>query len=393
MIRLKMYPALNGDCFLIRGEGGNVLVDGGYATTLNDYVRRDLEQIAAAGQRLDLLVATHIDQDHILGTIALLEANGPESRRSIIEIDAIWFNSLRGLAAPIGAQESIGGQGVLKSLARLGYPTRATEFTTAKISAGQGSSLGSLIRRGGYSWNSSSGRRCVDDSWDTIALGPGHTVSVLGPPKKRLEELHRHWMRELRKRGYRGPDRSSDELDDAFEFLSARARERASPTVKTISSNDSRSLAEAHTSDASVANGSSIVTLVEMSGVRLLLLADAWAGDVVDAMKRLRAAGDSLLFDVVKISHHGSLKNTNVELLGMIDAPVYLVSTDGSRHDHPDIEVLKEIVDRPAAFSRTIHFNYRTNASQALRVHQASSGSPFTVVEESNNWIEVHPSS
>lgn len=107
MARVKMFPASNGDCFLIRGGGVNVLIDGGYAATFELHVLPELTQIAREGQRLDLLVATHIDQDHILGIIALLEANGPAVPRTILEIDAIWFNSLRCMASQVSATLSL----------------------------------------------------------------------------------------------------------------------------------------------------------------------------------------------------------------------------------------------------------------------------------------------
>jgi hypothetical protein len=38
------------------------------------------------------------------------------------------------------------------------------------------------------------------------------------------------------------------------------------------------------------------------------------------------------VFDVIKVSHHGSIHNTSVNLLSLIDAPVFLVSSNGSAH-------------------------------------------------------------
>ncbi|WP_244077728.1 hypothetical protein, partial [Aeromonas caviae] len=72
----------------------------------------------------------------------------------------------------------------------------------------------------------------------------------------------------------------------------------------------------------------------------------------------LQNGTDPVIFDAIKVSHHGSLHNTNVELLSLIDAPIYLISSDGSRHGHPDFEVLAEIVDRPARESAN---KYPTN--------------------------------
>jgi glyoxylase-like metal-dependent hydrolase (beta-lactamase superfamily II) len=94
-----MYPARNGDAFLIRSSGRNILVDCGYASTYQQFVADDLLEISASGERLDLIVVTHIDADHIGGLIELLDANGPHTPRRVVEIDDIWHNSLRCLLA------------------------------------------------------------------------------------------------------------------------------------------------------------------------------------------------------------------------------------------------------------------------------------------------------
>jgi glyoxylase-like metal-dependent hydrolase (beta-lactamase superfamily II) len=124
MARVKIFPASNGDCFLIRGSGANVLIDGGYNVTFEDHLRPELAQIGLERQRLDLLVATHIDQDHILGIIALLEANGPAVPRAVLEIDAVWFNSLRCLAARVGATLPPQAKRLVGALARQGFQPR-----------------------------------------------------------------------------------------------------------------------------------------------------------------------------------------------------------------------------------------------------------------------------
>lgn len=119
------------------------------------------------------------------------------------------------------------------------------------------------------------------------------------------------------------------------------------------------------------------------------MLADAWAEDVIDALRVLQSQGDSLMFDAIKVSHHGSHRNTSPELLKLIDAPIYMVSSNGTGHGHPNVEVLTAIVDRPAAFSRTVYLNYSTDASSILLKHQSRSKTPFTVHENMTDWIPI----
>lgn len=121
----------------------------------------------------------------------------------------------------------------------------------------------------------------------------------------------------------------------------------------------------------------------------MLFLGDAWAEDVVSKLKPLQTAFAPIIFDAIKVSHHGSSRNTSVELLSIADSPCFLVSSDGTGHGHPDFEVLAEIVDRPAPFTRQIYFNYETPASRKLRAHTSRSGAAFSVHVAEHDWIQV----
>ena len=218
VFKIKMYPAVNGDCFLIRGAGANFLIDGGYADTFKQHLKPDLLQIAQEGERLDLLIATHIDQDHILGVIAFLKANGAVSPRTFVEVAAVWFNSLRGLAVEVSTALPTAPRRLLAAISRQGYQLRSNPGASARISARQGSSLGSIIRRGCYNWNGGDGAVCIKETTNSMDISNDAFIRVLGPTMQRLEDLHRLWLGELTKRGYAGPLGSNDELDEAFEW-------------------------------------------------------------------------------------------------------------------------------------------------------------------------------
>jgi len=48
MLKLKMYPARNGDAFLIEAAGAHILIDAGYDSTYQDFIAKDLAAVAAA---------------------------------------------------------------------------------------------------------------------------------------------------------------------------------------------------------------------------------------------------------------------------------------------------------------------------------------------------------
>lgn len=391
MLRIKMYRAGNGDAFLLSAAESNVLVDGGYAQTFDEHILPDLLEIARRGERLDLVVASHIDADHISGLIRFLTINESSAASKIVPVDGILHNSLRSLTAMSAADIRPADRQVLDAIHRRGHPAPAINVPNEpkEISARQGSSLASLIHDGGYRWNAHEGTTSIAVEHTSVFQLAGGNIRVIGPTQQRLDGLLKWWKGRLREIGYNGPTGTGDEIDDAFELICEHAGESAASRPVPVSARERKNLEAVYDPDVSITNGSSIATIIELGGVRVLMLADAWAEDVVQALRALQSNGDSMFFDAIKISHHGSLRNTSPDLLQLIDAPRYFVSSNGNAHGHPDIEVLAAIVDRPASFSRTLYFNYPTPASALLRNHASRSGASFTVHDNATDWIEI----
>jgi hypothetical protein len=49
-------------------------------------------------------------------------------------------------------------------------------------------------------------------------------------------------------------------------------------------------------------------------------------------------------FDVVKISHHGSERNTNIELLSLLGKTDYILCANNEKHNHPNNLTLARIL-------------------------------------------------
>lgn len=381
-----MYPAKNGDAFLVDAARAYVLIDAGYASTYHDFIAADLEQLAKQGGRLDLVVCTHIDADHIGGLLEFFSRNGEPAKRGI-DVSAVWHNSLRSLPGPTRETDCLNDRMVLESIRRRGFQAAASSSPNP-ISARQGSSLARLLRQQGYTWNFGNGSTCIS-AGITLSLPNDGSVQVIGPMTARLEELRNVWLREVKKLGYRGASKPSDLIDDAYEMWCASVPVSSIPQAKPIAANGRLRLSDVYAPDTSIANGASITLILDTGGKRLLFLGDAWAEDVVARLRSLHAPTTPIIFDAIKVSHHGSRRNTSVDLLSVADSSCYLISSDGTRHGHPDFEVLAEIVDRPAPFKRHIFFNYETAASKQLRSYTSKSGAAFSVQVAGNDWIHV----
>jgi beta-lactamase superfamily II metal-dependent hydrolase len=395
---LKMYPAGNGDAFLIKDEAPRpkaFLIDGGYTSTFQKYISPDLIDLVKFGYSLDLVVATHIDADHISGLLAFFKFNGNSQYPKIIQVGDVWHNSLRSLMPTNAAEVKLNpdDESLLAEIRRRGYPLPTDAMVEPnEISIRQGSSLAALLLGGGYCWNTGDGTQSINSSDTSLfELGSDVRLHVIGPSVARLEQLRCRWITDLQRLGFVGAIGTNNAFDDAFEFLCAFENLRTTIKAESIaiSSSVNRRLDEVYLADDSVTNGSSIALIIEVGTSRLLFLGDSWSEDIEVGLRAVPNASFPMIFDAIKISHHGSLRNTSPELLKLIDSPVFLISSNGEHHKHPDLEVLKAIVDRPSDFQRHLYFNYSTPASEYMRHYTAKSEVGFAIYEGATDWIKI----
>ena len=96
-------------------------------------------------------------------------------------------------------------------------------------------------------------------------------------------------------------------------------------------------------SDASVANQASIVFTFEYGSQRLLFCGDAWEENIPGGK-----------YDLVKLPHHGSIRNISDDLLSKLEADVFLICADGTRH--PNKQTVAKLLQRYGRI--TIYSNY-----------------------------------
>lgn len=314
-----MLPAQDGDCLLLEyGDPAaprRILVDGGRAATYPDIAR----VLAAPGgdTRLDLLVVTHVDQDHILGVLGLFE-----ERRRTPPVSDVWFNGYDHL-----------GDSDLETFG----PLDGERLTTAL-----------LEQR--LPWNAAFAGRAVEIGRPFDWLHDGSKVTLLSPDRRSLEHLIPTWRQECAKNGLI-PGRPPEEPPPlGFEAMGPIG--------------DIEQLADSHFEpDDSKTNRTSIAFLFEYQGVRIMFTGDAEDGRLVESIRPLAAAdGGRLRLDVLKLSHHGSAKNLSRDLLNLIDCRRYLISTNGKRHGHPDSIAMARLLSN-GGDEKHLVFNYRDRAA------------------------------
>ncbi|MEV6268215.1 MBL fold metallo-hydrolase [Kribbella sp. NPDC051936] len=333
---VELLPARHGDAILLTWDGATgshrMLVDAGPAWAYKD-VHARMEEIAAEGA-LDLLVLTHIDADHVEGTIKLVN----DAELPLI-VDNVWHNSW----------DQLGDY----------------------LDAVHGEILAAIIKRRQIPWNVAFGGAAVvapdEGPLPEVDLPGGLRLTVLGPTSGTLNRLAAEWIEVCEDAGL--DLKSLDTEDDVLAAFERRSRiHLPGETWLGPEAFDPDELAADRAgTDRSVSNASSIVILAEYRGVRVLLAGDATPGELLPAARRLVAerGGDDGTFALTafKLPHHGSEKNLNAELIRLLPARYYLISSNGGYFGHPDPTAIATVV-KGAPDGAELVFNYATDITE-----------------------------
>jgi hypothetical protein len=283
----------------------------------------------------DLIVATHVDLDHIGGLLRLFETGEPA-----ISFGDIWFNGYIHMKPYLS--DLLGGSG--SQVITAGARTLQDDL----LGPAQGDALAKLVEHG--PWNEAFGRKAVvvpnSGPLPRRELPGGLSLTVLSPTPATLEKMAGVWKEDVTKleEQLRDAKRTDSHFVDTSDLLGGEL--------------DVRALAqEREVADRAAANGSSIALLAEHAGRSILLAADAWPDVLADSIRKLlKERGErKLKVDAVKLAHHGSKKNITNELLGLLDTENFLISTNGSQHGHPDAQAIARIVMHREGVR--LHFN------------------------------------
>jgi beta-lactamase superfamily II metal-dependent hydrolase len=303
-LALELLPARHGDAILLTwgswAERHHLLIDGGPAAA---YPKVSERLAKVAPDSLDLLVLTHIDADHIEGSLLLANDAGLN-----IGIREFWFNGPAQIAPKLGTA--------------------------------QGEMLAALVGARGIPLNTAFGKAaiCAPDAGarPVHRLPGGLTITVLGPDRESLAKLSTVWLSSLQDGGlvFASEEqalqalRGRAELNPAKTFLSGG---KGPPSVPDL-------LQQPSSNDTSTPNRSSIVLLAEYAGNTVLLPGDATPPALLTAVRRLLAERGLARLELTafKLPHHGSKGNITKELLAALPADNYLFSSDGGKFGHPD---------------------------------------------------------
>jgi beta-lactamase superfamily II metal-dependent hydrolase len=346
---LEALQAAHGDALLLHfgpAESAKLaVIDAGPAGIFRSSVRPRLEEVRArrspdATLALDYVLVSHIDDDHIHGVTDLtkeLVEVADSAGDPAFSIKNLWHNAFDDLvgddevqavatAAVVAALEPAGGAvqpagaDPLAALRRDAVPEGISrESALVLASVGQGDQLRRDAARLGCIVNDD---RKLFVAPLQIDLEHGLKATIVGPLKAQLQALQTEWDKAITKK------------------KDASAKEHAAAIAAYL--------------DKSVPNLSSIVVLAELEGKRMLLTGDARGDYVLEGLEAAGVLDGTLHLDVLKVPHHGSNRDVEVEFFEKVTADHYVISADG-KYGNPDPETLDMIASARGSDEFTIH--------------------------------------
>ncbi len=358
LLTLEALNAEEGDCLLLHHGSGtdprHILIDGGpgstYANSLKprlDGLRKLHKLSSSQSLPIELVVLTHTDEDHLDGMVRFfrdLRKAKEQKNPSPYRVERIWYNTF---------DDVIHNKEVAAIASLATSPNPEMRALVAGVPGGRqlrddADFLVVPINEEFDSFAMRTARKVPRVPMDDL------TLSVLSPSAVELQAIEKAWDRYL----------------------------QSHPTAASGG-------VAAATKDTSVTNLSSIALLAESGGKRLLLTGDARADQILAGLKtagKLRTA-DPFVVDVFKLPHHGSNRNSTLELFQRVHASHYVISANG-KHGNPDRGVLDMLWTARGSDDFTLWTTFPRNA--ATLVSGVGEAERVEALREVQAWFDSH---
>jgi ribonuclease BN (tRNA processing enzyme) len=255
-MKLDVVQAEYGDCLILesgtRNNSTAVLIDGGPYQTFEKHLKPALQRLPINGQ-LDLVVLSHIDNDHIIGLVDLLEEiknQIQKGTKELVKISKLWHNSFNDLLQIDEDPNTF----LKKFLLALNFSSKEEQkkmeySITSVIMKGfqQATDLTTLAKSLNIPINPEFQKLVQIEPVPKIIKLKNITFHILGPSPKNLEKLRIEWKDWLNKRKL-----NQNIQFELFQIL-----------------------------DKSIPNLSSIMLLAECKSKKILFTGDGSADDIV----------------------------------------------------------------------------------------------------------------
>jgi hypothetical protein len=357
---LDVIRARKGDCLILhygsKDDPHMVMIDGGPRGVYVPHLRGRIEQIRTArgladneSLAVDLLMVSHVDDDHIRGildlTRELIEAQMEGNPQLVNLLLGLWHNSFENIIddTPIALTAAFQNQFGPASMSVDEDPPEDltldddddemdAETVRSSLKVLQSIKQGAQLRTDADNLHLNLNPFFAETQliWaegkNSVPMDNGLTFTIVGPMLPELNALrkkHQQWLKDLEEEGKTPAD-----------VLAAYV-------------------------DKSVPNLSSIVVLAEVGDKSMLLTGDALGKKVLQGLElvELVEPGGKLHVDILKVPHHGSSNNVALDFFQRITADHYVFSGNGE-HGNPERESLEMLLEARPDGDYTVHLTY-----------------------------------
>ena len=385
----KTFLCEAGDCiFLILKDGEHTMsfmVDcGQYKPEIANFVMNEL------GGKIDYLIVTHIDNDHIDGLVTMLDSHKE------ISIKHILYNCYQRVADNRNAWSEQMKDNVKKIYGELPV---VVDMMNQNINEVQAVTLAECILKN-EAWKKVWQREYITDESSPIILDHemGRIV-FLSPSKDALNKLDLKYRKLFWQYLYKQKKENFDKEETIYEALMRIAE--IQDTEEMVEENvNSPGISEAtlrqHAEDPllkmTTNNIASIAFVWEYKNDKVLFMGDADPIQVAKAIERTYPNEEKpIVFDLIKVSHHGSAHSTSLDLMKVADSELYFF-TGGSKKA-PSIQTLGRIITTklPKGIScREIRFNRPNDLlKELIGLSEETQNKLNFRIKENDNCYEV----
>lgn len=372
-MRVYLNDGGNGDCLILATENTSIMIDGGTASSYKSW-----NKILSKFSKFDALFVTHIDNDHVNGLIRMLE----EKSHPILK--EVFFNGIEQLTSAKRLEENISQEEASALDTIISNFSKDVEGES-DIGFSEGTSLSFILETLNYRINErfESGVITNTSVPDKFIIGD-ITIEIIGPTDECISKIKSDWINILSEYGLKMKGlhkKHSIAFEKYIDSLNSDidGEEICGSSCETIEQLSDVPFVD----DGSLNNMSSISFLAEFNEKKVLFLGDSDTKTITQWMDL--KGYETLEVDAVKLPHHGSKHNYNRILLERILCKRYLISTNGKKHSHPDLETLARIVRYSKKQPVDIYINHpiaHVNESFKEKFSKYSCGSKILINEK-----------
>ena len=387
-VKFQTFPVGSGDCITLLLKNGDkemhIMVDCGlYKLEVNDYIKNEFYN------HIDYLIVTHIDNDHIKGLIEML------SSKPDLTINHIFYNCYQRTSDDLQEWD----ERMVENMKNVYHHLPVViDMLEQKIKAETSMTLAELILEN-ENWKRAWRREYITENSLAIDLenDMGRFI-FLSPTKKALDDLDKEYrtlfwktLYKQKKEDYKKEETIYESLMRIMEQEDNEGLDEEPVSSKVLDENALKFYADEKMKGLSPANEASIAFIWEHEGHRILFMGDANPDQVVKKIGDVyNDTPKPVLFEAIKISHHGSAHSTSKELVSIADSERYFVT--GGANARPSYQALSRIIIAPLPEDlshREIRYNRENDILKSLASNESLKDKLHYSITANANEYEV----